>query len=141
MGLCASAAAGSGPELPGISAPLINLDGTSQAAVLIARSCSTVARVPIKLVDLEDTDIEGTVGVVVHGLLVSTALVGDDAVAALLVPGISAADRANVNTVRSRSAWAARAAGTGAVATASVSGDGDNNERKEDEDFHRINSE
>lgn len=60
------------------------------ARQLFDHSGNTVAVVPVDLVDLEDANVEGAVRVVVHGIGVATALLTNDALAALLSPAVVA---------------------------------------------------
>ena len=55
--LCASTASGSGPKLPGVAAPLVDLNSTIQVGVLVTRSRAARARAPVDVVDLEDANI------------------------------------------------------------------------------------
>ncbi len=119
-GLCASAALGSGPEFPAVAAPLIDLDGALEVSVLIARRRATSAGAPIDLVDLEDSNVIGPVGVIVRGLLVAIALVLYDALAAGLAPAVLRADCRDVDWVGGFATWTLWTLPTRAVATAAI---------------------
>jgi len=84
--LCASTSSSSRPKTEAIATPLPDLDSTVQVGVGVTWHVASVALSPVHTVDLEDTNIEGTVGVVVGSIGITTRLVSHDALAATLVP-------------------------------------------------------
>jgi len=90
--------------------------------VSIAGSMSTTAGSPVSLVNLEHTNIKGTISVVVSSVTVTARFVAHDASAAGLVPAtVLGAPVVDVNVSGRGTARAAGAATRGAVTTASVS--------------------
>ena len=63
------------PELPGVSSPSVNLNGTVEVALKGTWGASSVALSPVDLVDLPEADIVSVVGVVKHGVGISSTLV------------------------------------------------------------------
>lgn len=76
----------SAPELPGVSSPAVDLDGAVEVFLRVAWCVSSAALSPVDGVDLPESDIGGGVAVVVQGIGVSSGFMGDDALAAGLVP-------------------------------------------------------
>lgn len=85
-----------GPKLPGVSSPLIDLDGALEVDVGVAWGVATGAGVPVDGVDLPESNVGGGVGVVIEGIGISSAFVRNDALAACLVPAVLAAPCSDV---------------------------------------------
>jgi hypothetical protein len=96
---------------------LVDVDGTIEVGGFITWSRTTGARVPVVRVDLEDTNIERTVAVVVGGVGVTGALVRNDTLAARLRPTILGANVGDANVAGRRST---RARGTVSRRTVSL---------------------
>lgn len=79
------------PGSPGVPASFVDLDGAFKTGVRGAWGTSSTASSPVDVVDLPESNIEGFVGVVVHGVGISSAFVRDDAFAAVLVPAVFSA--------------------------------------------------
>lgn len=124
------------PEFPGISSPLINLNGTVEVGLKIAWGASSTAWAPVGLVDLPESDVESTVGVVEHGVSISSTFVWDDAVAAVLVPAVFGAPSGDVGHVFSGTTWAAWASATWAVSTTSISQSEGEDQSEKDNKLH-----
>lgn len=63
------------PKFPSVSSPSVNLDSTVQVSLKGTWGASSVALSPVDLVDLPESDIESVVGVVKHGIGVSSTFV------------------------------------------------------------------
>ena len=99
--VAASACSTSGPELPSISSPLVDVDRAVQVGVSIARSLSATACVPVIIIDLPETHIVGsTVSVLVNCVRISSTLVAHDAFAVGLIPGILRAPSSDIDILR-----------------------------------------
>ena len=99
--VAASASATSGPELPRLSTPVVDILGAVEVGVHVARSLSTAASVPVVIIDLPETHIVASaVSVLVDGVGVSSALVLHNAFAVRLVPGVLRAPGSDINVVR-----------------------------------------
>jgi hypothetical protein len=112
MRAASTACAASRPQLPGVAAPLVDINGTGQTGAFRARSRATVARIPVEVVDLPQSDVpevrSALASVVVHSVSISTRLMGDDALAISLVPRVLGAPCGNIHVVRRGSARAGR---------------------------------
>ena len=51
-GVAAATGTASGPELPGLATPVVDIDGTVQVSAATAGSLATAAGVPVVVVDL-----------------------------------------------------------------------------------------
>lgn len=126
------------PELEGVSSPLVDLDGAVQVLLQVAWGVSSAAWWPVALVDLPESDIESTVGVVKHGMGISSTFVWDDAVTAVLVPTVFGTPSWDVSHVFGCTAGAAGASSTWTVSSAWVGeGEGQNQTNQNDE-FHSL---
>lgn len=105
------------PELPCVTSPSIYLDGTVEVGVWITGSTSSAALTPVDSVDLPESNISGRVSVVVECVGISSAFVGNNAFAAILVPAILGAPGGNVLHSLGGSTVAGRASSRGTVAS------------------------
>lgn len=87
------------------------------------------------MVDLPQANVKSAVGVVVHGVGIAAALVGDDAFAAGLIPAVLAAPGGDVLDLPGGAAGAGGALAGGTVATA-VLCEGEEYQEYKDEDLH-----
>ncbi len=78
-----------GPQLPGVTTPLVHVLGTGQVGGRVARSLATGTSVPVVAVHLPESDVPlvsiGLTRVVAHSVGVSTGFVLHDALAVSLV--------------------------------------------------------
>jgi hypothetical protein len=119
--------------LEGVSTVLVDHDGALEVGVYVAGSRSTGAGSPVNIVDLEKSNIVGSVGVVVGSVGVSSALVLHDALTTLLVPSVLVANGGDVLVAGGGSAGALLAIIGGAVSTAGVGPDEGNSEEEDTE--------
>jgi hypothetical protein len=124
------------PKFPGVSSPSVNLNRTVEVALKGTWGASSVALSPVDLVDLPEADIESVVGVVKHGVGVSSTFVRNDALAASLVPIVLGAPSCNIGHVFGGTAWAAWASSTWAVTSTGVSHGEGEDETDENDEFH-----
>jgi len=102
-----------------------------EVSVGVAGSSTVVTLSPVSVVDLENTDIESTIVVVVGGVSVTSGFVGHDASAASLVPASEfRAPRVDINGRGRGTARAAGAVARRAVTTAGV-GEGLDSEKED----------
>ncbi len=116
-GAAGPAASASGPVLPGVASPLVDLDGAVQIRSRVTRSLTPGARRPVEVVDLPQADVVGPTSVLVHGIRISSALCVHDALAVGLVPAVLGAPGADGLCA---GCSAARAGGTPARAVAAA---------------------
>jgi len=127
--LCAAAAtagAASGPQLPGLATPVVNLDGAFEVSLRVARSLATAAAGPVHLIDLPETSIDAAVAVLVASMRVTARLVLDDALAARLTPAVLGAPGGDINIVGT--------AADAAVVVGAVGGEGNSDESKDSDE-------
>ena len=99
--VAAAARAARGPVLPRLAAPVPHVVRALGVRVRVARRRSSRARRPVEVIDLKQTDVVRSIGIVVLGIGVSTALVLHDALAAALRPvAVLRAIRVDVHIVR-----------------------------------------
>lgn len=97
-----------------------------------------MAGVPVDVVYLPKTDIEGTVGVVISSVRITTRLMFSDTLATFLRPtGECAAGRGNISWLSAGTTGARRTVIGGAVASASVGGSGDRDNSYHDHNRNR----
>lgn len=108
------------PELEAIATPLVQFNSASEVDFRIAWGFSFAALTPIYVVDLPESDISGSVWVVVDGMSVSSTLMWDDALAALFVPRVLITPVRDVLHTFIGSTETGGAFSTGAVASAWV---------------------
>ena len=85
FGAAAAGTAG-GPVFPSVATPLEDHFGAMEILAHITWSKATVALVPVHAVDLEESDIIGSVVVIQLSISITAALMVDDALAAFLTP-------------------------------------------------------
>lgn len=126
--LATSAPTTRGPKAKAVASPPPDVNGALQVNGRIAWGPATGAVIPIDCVDLPNTNVVALVPcVVVRGMCVSRALVGDNASATFLIPSTEGlAPRVDVNHAASSSAGATRAIVAGTIAAAGVGKDSRN---------------
>ena len=97
--MAAAASATSGPQLPGLATPVVNLDGAVEVGLGIAGGLAAAAAGPVHGVDLPEASVDAAVAVLVAGVGVAARLVLDDALAAGLAPAVLGAPGGNVDMV------------------------------------------
>jgi hypothetical protein len=106
-----------GPKLPSVAAPFIHVDGAVEVGGGVAGGLAGRASVPVVVVDLPQAHIVRSTRVLVHGVSIAIRLLGHDALAVGLVPGVLRAPGRDGLEVGGGTARAGRAS-AGAVATA-----------------------
>jgi len=97
VAVAAATATASSPVLPGGTTPVVDHLGALKVSRRIARSSTTRARSPVHLIDLPETSIIRAIGVLVASMRVTTRLMLNDALAAILVPTILRAPGGDIN--------------------------------------------
>lgn len=104
----------SAPISPGVSAPFVDLDGAVEVSLNAAGRFSSIARSPVSHADRPHSK-SGESAVVIHVIGISFGSVGDDALAALLVPVVLGAPGGNILHVLLTSAFTALTPAGGTV--------------------------
>ena len=115
-----SAAAGSAglPSFPGVSSILVDLDRAGEVGVRVAGRTSSTTGVPVDGIDLPESHIGRSILIESGGMRVPCRFMGNNALAATLVPGVLGAPCADVYHVLASPAEAILAVAGWAVAPA-----------------------
>ena len=84
------------PSSPGVSTSLVDFDGAFETGVRCAWGTSAIASGPVDMVDLPESNVKSSVGIVIHGVCVSSTFMGDDAFAAVSIPIVFSAPSADI---------------------------------------------
>jgi hypothetical protein len=138
--LSTSASSSSWPELEAVTSPLPDLDSTSKIGVRITRWVASRARSPVDWVDLPETNVEWSVGIVIHGISITTRLMRNDTLTASLIPArVFSTPSSRILHAGRGTAWTAWAFASGTVDSTSsckAAHSAESNKDNDNERFH-----
>lgn len=109
------------PELPGVSSPLINFNGTVKVGCWVTRGLSWRAWSPVYIINLPKSNISWSVSVIVQSISISSTFMADNTFAASLVPTVLSAPGSNILHVLGSSTETSRTLSRWAIASTAVS--------------------
>ena len=131
--LSASTGGVGAPGSPGVSTSLVDFDGAIETCIGCAWSASSTASSPVDVIDLPESNIKGGIGVVIHGMSVSSTFVGYDTLAAVSIPVVFSTPCGDVLHGLGSSTWAAGTFSRRAVTATTISEGNSENKEGEDE--------